>query len=110
LPRHGRAQPIEDAEELSDLPGSLAVAISSATATIATGQAGIDLRPLVSLVLGPDDRALLCHVHEVSDWVFTLDRNLGIEFFDHGRQAPARHSTPSRRSPVSSPRRSAGRA
>jgi hypothetical protein len=23
-------------------------------------------------------------VHEVSDWVFTLDRNLGIEFFDHG--------------------------
>lgn len=84
LPRHGGAQPIEDAEELSDLLGSLAAAISSATATIATGQAGIDLRPVVSLVLGPDDRALLYQVHEVSDWVFTLDRNLGIEFFDHG--------------------------
>jgi DNA phosphorothioation-dependent restriction protein DptH len=84
LPRHGAAQPIEDAEELSDLLGSLAAAISSATATIATGQAGIDLRPVVSLVLGPDDRALLYQVHEVSDWVFTLDRNLGIEFFDHG--------------------------
>src|SRR5690606_16977237 len=23
-------------------------------------------------------------VHEVSDWVLTLDRNMGIEFFDHG--------------------------
>ena len=84
LPRHGVAQPIEDAEELSDLLGSLAAAMSSATATIATGQSGIDLRPVVSLALGPDDRALLHQVHEVSDWVFTLDRNLGIEFFDHG--------------------------
>lgn len=87
LPRHGVAQPIEDAEELSDLLGSLAVAMSSATATIATGQSGVDLRPVVSLALGPDERALLHQVHEVSDWVFTLDRNLGIEFFDHGGHA-----------------------
>src|SRR5271166_961943 len=58
--------------------------MSSATATIATGQSGVDLRPVVSLALGPDDRALLHQVHEVSDWVFTLDRNLGIEYFDHG--------------------------
>ena len=83
-PRHGVAKPIEGAEELSDLLGSLAAAMSSATATIATGQSGVDLRPVVSLALGPDDRALLHQVHEVSDWVFTLDRNLGIEFFDHG--------------------------
>ncbi len=87
LPRHGVAQPIEDAEELSDLLGSLAAAMSSATATIATGQSGVDLRPIVNLALGPDDRALLHQVHEVSDWVFTLDRNLGIEFFDHGGHA-----------------------
>lgn len=87
VPRHGVAKPIEDAEELSDLLGSLAAAMSSATATIATGQSGVDLRPVVSLALGPDDRALLHQVHEVSDWVFTLDRNLGIEFFDHGGHA-----------------------
>lgn len=87
LPRHGVAQPIEGAEELSNLLGSLAAAISSATATIATGQSGVDLRPVVSLALGSDDRALLHQVHEVSDWVFTLDRNLGIEFFDHGGHA-----------------------
>lgn len=87
LPRHGVAQPIEDAEELSDLLGKLAAEMSSATATIATGLSGIDLRPVVSLTLGADDRALLHQVHEVSDWVFTLDRNLGIEFFDHGGHA-----------------------
>lgn len=84
LPRHGVARPIEHAEDLSDLLGSLAAAMSSATATIATGQSGVELRPVVSLALGSDDRALLHQVHEVSDWVFTLDRNLGIEFFDHG--------------------------
>lgn len=87
LPRHGVAKPIEDAEDLSDLLGKLAAKMSSATATIATGQSGVDLRPVVSLALGPDDRALLHQVHEVSDWVFTLDRNLGIEFFDHGGHA-----------------------
>ena len=87
IPRHGVARPIEDAEELSDLLGSLAAAMSSATATIATGQGGVDLRPVVTLALGPEDRALLHQVHEVSDWVFTLDRNLGIEFFDHGGHA-----------------------
>ena len=87
VPRHGVARPIEGAEELSDLLGNLAAALSSATATIATGQSGFDLRPVVSLALGPDDRALLHQVHEVSDWVFTLDRNLGIEFFDHGGHA-----------------------
>jgi DNA phosphorothioation-dependent restriction protein DptH len=87
IPRHGVAQPIEGAEELSDLLGSLAAAMSSATAAVATGQSGVDLRPVVSLALGPDDRALLHQVHEVSDWVFTLDRNLGIEFFDHGGHA-----------------------
>ncbi|UQA57109.1 methylation-associated defense system ATP-binding protein MAD8 [Polyangium aurulentum] len=84
LPRHGVAQPIEAAEDLSSVLGTLSATISSATAAVATGQSGLDLRPVVSLALGPDDRALLHQVHEVSDWVFTLDRNLGIEFFDHG--------------------------
>jgi hypothetical protein len=87
IPRHGVAQPIADAEEFSDLLGTLSSTMSSATATVATGQLGLDLRPVVTLALGPEDRALLHQVHEVSDWVFTLDRNLGIEFFDHGGRA-----------------------
>jgi hypothetical protein len=27
---------------------------------------------------------LIYEVHQISDWVFTIDRNMGIEFFDHG--------------------------
>jgi len=39
---------------------------------------------VVTLTLDAEDRALLHQVHETSDWVLTLDRNMGIEFFDHG--------------------------
>ena len=34
--------------------------------------------------LDADERALNSEIHDVSDWVFTVDRNMGIEFFDHG--------------------------
>ena len=83
-PRHGLATPLEQAEALTDLLADLSSALSSATATVATGQTGLDLRPVVTLALDADDRALLHQVHEVSDWVLTLDHNMGIEFFDHG--------------------------
>jgi hypothetical protein len=83
-PRHGLAVPLANAESLTDLLAELSAALSSATATAATGQTGLDLRPVVTLALDADDRALLHQVHEVSDWVLTLDRNMGIEFFDHG--------------------------
>ena len=86
-PRHGLAAPLASAEELTDLLASLSAALSSTTATVATGQTGLDLRPVITLALGADDRALLHQVHEVSDWVLTLDRNMGIEFFDHGGRA-----------------------
>jgi hypothetical protein len=88
-PLHGPARPLEGDEELTDLLSGLARTISSATAMVATGQVGIDLRPVVTLVLKSDERALLHQVHEVSDWVVTLDRNMGIEFFDH-RHHPSR--------------------
>lgn len=83
-PRHGAATPLSGGEELTDLLASLSSAVSSATATVSTGQSGIELRPVVTLSLTSEDRALLHQLHEVSDWVITLDRNLGIEFFDHG--------------------------
>lgn len=88
-PLHGPAIPLEGDEELTDLLSGLARTISNATATVATGQVGVDLRPVVTLVLKSDERALLHQVHEVSDWVVTLDRNMGIEFFDH-RHHPSR--------------------
>lgn len=38
--------------------------------------------PGVALHLEPQAQALLKHVHDVSDWVLTVDRNLGLDYFD----------------------------
>jgi hypothetical protein len=38
--------------------------------------------PVITLQLSPVEQALLKRVHDVSDWVLTVDRSLGIEFFD----------------------------
>jgi hypothetical protein len=83
-PAHGKSLELAGAEELTDLLSSLPAAISTATAAVSTGQAGPSLRPRVSLVLEGRERNLIHHVHEVSDWVITIDRQMGIEFYDHG--------------------------
>lgn len=86
-PLHGIAQPIEGAEALSDLMGGISRAVSVAVATVARSQYLPHARPVVALSLSADERAMLHQVHEVSDWVLTIDRNLGIEFFDHRRHS-----------------------
>jgi hypothetical protein len=40
---------------------------------------------VVSLHLDAPSLSLLKHSHEVSDWVVTIDRHLGVEYFDSGR-------------------------
>lgn len=84
-PLHGVTQPLSGAEAISDLLGNITRTVSVATATIARSQYLPNARPVVALSLSADERALLHQVHEVSDWVMTIDRNLGIEFFDHRR-------------------------
>lgn len=83
-PVHGEATPIPGAEVLTRALTRAAAATSEAVAALAASRFVPGVRPVVRLVLGAEERALLHHVHEGSDWVFTLDRNLGIEFFDHG--------------------------
>lgn len=83
-PRHGNAHPLEGAEGLVYLLARLPKRISGATATVATGAPAFDLRPLVTLGLSAEQRELIHYAHEVSDWVYTIDRHLGVEFFDHG--------------------------
>jgi DNA phosphorothioation-dependent restriction protein DptH len=52
-------------------------------ASFATGQpVQDDVAPVVALELDPTAQSLLKQVHEVSDWVLTLDRNLGLDYFD----------------------------
>ena len=89
-PRHGTPTAIKGAGETSRLLEKLPASISAATATVARAMPDRAARPIIRLVLGADRRALISEVHDASDWVFTVDRNMGIEFFDHGgrRQRP----------------------
>ena len=83
-PRHGIPAAIEGGEEASALLGELPALISAATATVARSTPDFASRPIIRLDLDPAERALISEIHDCSDWVFTVDRNMGIEFFDHG--------------------------
>ena len=43
----------------------------------------IDHLPTIQLELTKQDKHILSQVHQMSDWVFTIDRNFGIEYFDN---------------------------
>ncbi len=47
----------------------------------------IDHLPTIQLELGKQDRHVLSQIHDKSDWVFTIDRNFGIEYFDNPADA-----------------------
>ena len=81
--RHGAAKMLFGGQVSSTL-AKLPKMMSAITASLATGSFSLDQVPVVRLSLDSKERALLNQLHEVSDWVFTVDRNLGIEFFDHG--------------------------
>lgn len=83
LPRHGRGHAIPGAAELSDLLTSLPEIISAAASAVATGQAGTRSVPRVTLTLDVADSTLLHQAHRSSDWVITVDRTLGVEYFDN---------------------------
>ncbi|MEQ4702629.1 methylation-associated defense system ATP-binding protein MAD8 [Providencia huaxiensis] len=70
--------------QVSEAIAKLPKMMSAITASLATGDFSLEQVPVVRLALNSSERALLNQLHEVSDWVFTVDRNLGIEFFDHG--------------------------
>jgi DNA phosphorothioation-dependent restriction protein DptH len=52
-------------------------------AASATGEVNApEVAPLLALRLDSEGQALLRLIHSYSDWVLTIDRNLGIEYFD----------------------------
>ncbi|MFU1543014.1 hypothetical protein ACM2VF_21890 [Escherichia coli] len=67
-----------------DLLSSLNRHLCFATSAVATSGASFKAVPVVTLGLDVAQRELIYEVHQISDWVFTIDRNMGIEFFDHG--------------------------
>ena len=43
----------------------------------------IEYVPTIQLELNKQDKHILSEIHKRSDWVFTIDRNFGIEYFDN---------------------------
>ncbi|MGW0755564.1 methylation-associated defense system ATP-binding protein MAD8 [Streptomyces sp. NPDC002814] len=84
-PRHGATDPLLGTEETGDLLAALPEALSVAVVTVTSGEPRPGHLPQITLRLTPGDRALLHDVHQASDWVITVDRTLGVEYFDHGR-------------------------
>lgn len=85
-PQHGQAHALPETEASVELLADVSTMLSGMVATVATGNAAFELRPIITLSLTTTQRELIHYVHEVSDWVLTIDRNIGIEFFDHGWQ------------------------
>jgi len=67
-----------------DLLSNLSRHLCFATSAVAASGASFKSVPVVTLSLDVAQRELIYEVHQISDWVFTIDRNMGIEFFDHG--------------------------
>ena len=88
-PRHGPALPIEDAEDLTTLMGRLPALLATTAACVATAGQALRNVPCTVLSLDTDARDLLYQAHQSGDWVVTIDRTLGLEYFDnagrHGR-------------------------
>ena len=53
-------------------------------ASVASGKSTPEARPTLHLRLQITQKNLLNLVHNTTDWVLTIDRNLGLEYFDSG--------------------------
>mgnify|MGYP000974804140 CR=1 FL=1 len=62
--------------------GGLLGQIGDLQASVAAGKKVQDALPALHLRLNDEDKRLLFEVHTVSDWVFIIDRHLGLEYFD----------------------------
>ena len=80
----GRSLNAESQAACFDLLSSLSRHLCFATSAVAASGASFKAVPVVTLGLDVAQRELIYEVHQISDWVFTIDRNMGIEFFDHG--------------------------
>ncbi|HOW51500.1 MAG TPA: ATP-binding protein [bacterium] len=80
----GRSLAADSHATCFDLLSSLSRNLSFATSAIAASGASFKSVPVITLGLDAVQRELIYEVHQISDWVFTIDRNMGIEFFDHG--------------------------
>jgi hypothetical protein len=78
-----RPAPRSVAEPIENLIALALVATHRLQAAVALGQAvESQVGPILALQLDAEARGLLRQVHEISDRVITIDRHLGVDFFD----------------------------
>jgi hypothetical protein len=80
----GRSLGADNNAACFDLLSSLSRQLCFATSAVAASGASFKAVPVVTLGLDVPQREMIYEIHQISDWVFTIDRNMGIEFFDHG--------------------------
>lgn len=74
---------IEGGEDISGLIYSTGLDILGLSCSYFDWGKSIDHLPTIQLELEKKDRHILSQIHDRSDWVFTIDRNFGIEYFDN---------------------------
>lgn len=71
------------ADQIENLLAITLVATHRLQASVALGQSvDAQVGPILALQLDAEARGLLRQVHEISDRVITIDRHLGVDFFD----------------------------
>jgi len=81
LPKECQELPTDD-NVTSKRIASLLESISMLQAFAAVGKKAEGITPSLQLTLCLEHKNLLYQVHVVSDWVFIIDRHLGLEYFD----------------------------
>lgn len=69
-------------ERLQKMQGAIAVAVARALG-------GDESQPVIRTCPTGDDVELMETLHRLCDWVVTVDRNAGVEYFDSPRDVPA---------------------
>lgn len=78
---------ITDGNEISDLIYHSGLNFLGLSCSYFDWGKSIDHLPTIQLELEKQDRYILSQIHDRSDWVFTIDRNFGIEYFDNPADA-----------------------
>jgi len=71
-------------DPISKLFSTILDKLAMVQASVAVGKPVPDARPTLHLRLQLRHKNLLNLVHKTTDWVFVIDRNLGLEYFDSG--------------------------
>ncbi|SHK89084.1 hypothetical protein SAMN02745216_04256 [Desulfatibacillum alkenivorans DSM 16219] len=80
----GQGTQMGEGDHAFDLIARISRNVAWGASAVAASGASFRSVPMVSLGLDVPKRELIYEIHQTSDWVFTVDRHMGIEFFDHG--------------------------